>query len=52
MYDKLVTKANKIDTSGFALKTKHNTNRSDLQKKLVMQIKKFLITVDVLENRL
>ena len=40
IYDKLVTKANNIDTSGFSLKTKHDRNRSDLQKKLVMQIKK------------
>ena len=32
MYDKLVGKVN-IDTSGFVLKTKFNTDKSDLEKK-------------------
>ena len=29
-YDKLVTKVNKIDTSDFALKTKYNTDKTEL----------------------
>ena len=34
MYDKLVTKVNSIDTKGFVLKTKYDTDKSDLEKKL------------------
>ena len=34
MYEKLVAKVNKIDTSGFVLKTKYNTDNSNLQKKI------------------
>ena len=33
MYDKLVEKVNNIDTSGFVLKTKCDTDKSDLEKK-------------------
>ena len=33
MYDKLVAGVNNIDTSGFILKTKSNTDKSDLEKK-------------------
>ena len=33
-YDKLVTKVNNIDISGFILKTKYDTGKSDLEKKL------------------
>ena len=40
MYDKLVSKVNNIDISGFILKTKYDTDNSDLEKKLVMQTKK------------
>ena len=32
--DKLVTKVNNIDTSGFVLKTKYITGKSDLEKKI------------------
>ena len=32
MYDELVPKVNKIDTSGFVLKTKYDTDKSDLEK--------------------
>ena len=31
--DKLVTKANSIDTNGFVLKTKYNTDKLKLEKK-------------------
>ena len=34
MYDKLVTKVNNIDTSGFVLKTKYNTGKLDLETKI------------------
>ena len=34
MYDKLVTKVNNTDTAGFVLKTKYETNKSDLEKKI------------------
>ena len=34
MYDKLVTKVDKIDTSDFVLKTKHNTDKTELEKKI------------------
>ena len=33
-YDKLATKVNTIDTSGFVLKIKYNTNKSDLERKI------------------
>ena len=32
-YDKLVAKVNNIDTTGFVLKTKYDTDKSDLEKK-------------------
>ena len=34
VYDKLVTKVNNIDTSGFVLKTKYDTDKSDLETKI------------------
>ena len=34
LYDKLVAKVNNIDTSHFALKTKHNTVKKKLEKKI------------------
>ena len=46
VYDKLVAKVNNIDITGFFLKTTYDTDKSDLQKKLVMQIKKSLIQVN------
>ena len=33
-YDKLVTKVDGIDTTGFVLKTKYDTDKSDLEKKI------------------
>ena len=33
MYDKLVTKINKIDTRKFVLKTKYQTDKLELEKK-------------------
>ena len=34
VYDKLVRKGNNIDTSGFVLKTKYNTDNTELEKKI------------------
>ena len=33
-YDKLVTKVDNIDTTGFVLKTKYDADKSDLEKKI------------------
>ena len=40
VYDKLVAKVNNIDTSGFVLKTKSNTVKLDLEKKISYADKK------------
>ena len=45
MYDKLVAKVNNIDTSEFVLKTKYETDKSDLEQK-------FLIPVVLLERQI
>ena len=50
-YDKLLTRVNNIDTSGFVLKTKYTADKSDLEKKLVMQTKKIVILVDLRKNQ-
>ena len=34
VYNKLVAKLNNIDTSGFVLKTKYDTDKSSLEKKI------------------
>ena len=34
VYNKLVTKVNNIDTSGFALKTKYDTDKLELENKI------------------
>ena len=34
VYDKLVAKVNNIDTSGFVLKTKYQTDKSELENKI------------------
>ena len=34
VYDKLVTKVNSIDTSGFVLKTKYDTDKSEIENKI------------------
>ena len=34
IYKKLVTKVNSIDTSGFVLKTKYDTDKSELENKI------------------
>ena len=37
-YDKLVTKVNSIDTIGFVLKTKYDTDKSELENKLLILV--------------
>ena len=39
MYDKLVIKLNYIDTHGFVIKTKYNTDKSDLEDVFVSETK-------------
>ena len=39
VYDKLVTKLNNVDSSGFVLKTKYDTNKSNLEEKSMIQTK-------------
>ena len=34
VYDKLVAKVNNIDTSGFVLKTKYQTDKTELENKI------------------
>ena len=34
VYDKLAAKVNNIDTSAFVLKTKYQTDRTELEKKI------------------
>ena len=45
MYDKLIAEVNTIDISGFVLKTKYNTDKSDLEKKISAADKKYLTLV-------
>ena len=52
MYDKLVAKVNNIDTSGFVLKTKCDTDKSELEQKSLMQVsllKIFIIMLKLLK---
>ena len=53
MHDKWVTKVNAINSSGFILKTKYGTAKSDLEKKINDADKKIPdITDFVKKNRL
>ena len=49
VYGKLVLKVNRIDASGFALKTKYDTEKS-IREKIMTQTKKCLILVDCWYN--
>ena len=44
-HNKLVTKVDNIDTTGFVLKTKYNADKSDLKKKISDADKKLLMLV-------
>ena len=50
MHDKWVTNADNIDTSGFVLKTKYDTNKSDLEKKISDADKKILDTSGIVKK--
>ena len=50
MYDKLVTKVNNIDISGFVLKTKYNTDKSDLGKKIIDADKNIPDTIKLIKK--
>ena len=50
-YDKLVAKVNNINTTGCVFKTTYDAHKSDLEKKLVLQIKKILAQVIQLKSR-
>ena len=45
VYDKLVTKVNNINITGFVLKTTYDTDKSNLEKEITDSDKKFLIQV-------
>ena len=47
VYDKLVAKVNNIDTTGFALKTSYDTDKSDSEKKVCDAEKKIPNTSDL-----
>ena len=52
-YKKLVAKVDNIDTTGFVLKTKYDTDKSDLEKKISDVDKKiFLIQVHLLKRQI
>ena len=38
LYDKLVAKVNNIDTSDFVLKTNYNADKTELEKKFLIQL--------------
>ena len=49
-YNKLVTKVDNTDTTGFVLKTKYDTDQSDFKEKISDVDKKFLIQVHLLKK--
>ena len=53
VFDKLVIKVNTIDTSGFVLKTRYDTDKSNLEKKIIDADKKIHYISRLIEkNRL
>ena len=52
MYDKLVTKVNAIDTSGFVLKIQHETDKSGLEKKISDADQKYLMAFGFVKKNL
>ena len=52
VFDKLVTNVNRIDTSAFVLKTKHDVDKSEIEKKiliLTVLLKKKIIILKLLK---
>ena len=52
MYDKLVAKVSNIDTSGFVLKTKYDTDKPDLEKKVSDSDKKIADTNGLVKKQI
>ena len=52
VYDTLVAKVNNIDTSRFVLKTKYDTDKPNLEKKICDVEKEILILVDLLKKQI
>ena len=50
-YDKLVSKVDNIDTTGFVLKTTYDTDKSDLEKKISDAAKKIPDTSDLAKKK-
>ena len=50
-YNKLVTKVDNIDATGFALKTKYDTDKSDLEKKISDSDKKISDVSDLVKKK-
>ena len=48
MLSKKLCKVKVIDTSGFVLKTKYDTDKSDVEQKSMTVTRKYLMLVDVL----
>ena len=51
VYHKLVATVNNVDISGFVLKSKYGTDKSNLKKKISDADKRFLILVDLLNKK-
>ena len=51
-YDKLITKVDNIDTTGFVLKTTYDTDKSDLEKKISDADKKIPDASDLAKKHL
>ena len=54
VYDKLVAKVNSIDTSGFVLKTKHDTDKSELENKIPdtsVLLKRLIMILQLVKER-
>ena len=56
LYDKLAAKVNNIDTSGFVLKTKYDTDKSELEKKKILDtsgiVKKKIDTSGIVKKKI
>ena len=52
MHDKLFTKVNNINTSGFVLKTKYDSDKSDLEKKFSDTDKKIPDTSGLIKKKI
>ena len=50
VYDKLAANVNAIHTNGYVLRSKYDTDKSDLEKEINDTDKKFLIMVDMLKK--